>query len=106
MRKDPLNNYEEHGLQKRVDKALAWLANSRDKWKVKCMNTKLQLKRLTQENKRVRDSREGWKLRNSRLKRELIGCKEKNISFQNRVKELESQIESKNCELNELKKKR
>jgi hypothetical protein len=35
---------EEKKLPTRIDKTLAWLAGSRDKWKDKCMETKLRLK--------------------------------------------------------------
>jgi hypothetical protein len=106
MKKDTLNNYEEGGLPKRVDKALAWIADSRNKWKEKCMDAKLKLKRLTQEHKRVKDSRRGWKLHNDRLQFELNECKRESISLQNRIDELESQLECKISERNQFKKKR
>ena len=98
-------NHNENNLPKRVDKALTWLTNSRDSWKEKCIETKLDLKRQTQENKRVKTSRDEWKLRNIRLKLELAESKELNLMLQNRIHELESQIKSKSNELYELKKK-
>lgn len=97
--------YTENDLPKRVDKALAWLISSRDGWKEKCTETKLTLKRQTQENKRVRGSRDELKLRNVRLKLELSESKKLNLMLQDRIHELESQLKSKSNELCELKKK-
>jgi len=98
-------NYNEEGLPKRVDKALAWLISSRGDWKEKCIETKLTLKRQTQENKRVKAVRDELKLRNIRLKLELAENKELNLTLWNRIHELESQVKSKSDELYELKKK-
>lgn len=97
--------YNENKLPNRVDKALEWLTNSRNGWKETCIETKLKLKRQTQENKRVKDSRDVWKLKSIRLKLELTESKELNSMYQNRINELESQIKSKSKELYELKKK-
>lgn len=97
--------YTENELPKRVDKALSWLTNSRNDWKEKCIATKLSLKHQTQETKRVKASRDGWKLNNIRLKLELTEIKELNLMLQNRVYELELQLKSKSTELYELKKK-
>jgi hypothetical protein len=98
-------SYNENNLPKRVDKTIAWLINSRDGWKDKCIETKLNLKRQTQGTKRVKNSRDEYKLKNIRLKLELAESKELNLMLQDRIRELDSQIQSKSNELYELKKK-
>ena len=107
MKNNPLNvSCNESKLPKRVDKALVWLADSRNKWKEKCMKAKLQLKRQTFGIKRVKDSRDDWKLRNIRLKYQSIESKQKISFLQRRVDELEYQIQDQKKEIHELKKKR
>jgi hypothetical protein len=94
-----------NGLPQRIDKALEWLIYSRNSWKEKCIETKLAKKRQTQEIKRVKASRDEWKLSHIRVKLELDESKKLNFMLQNRIHELELQIKSKNNELDELKKK-
>lgn len=106
MKSDQLYNMDnENKLPTRVDKALAWLADSRNKWKEKCKETKLQLKRQTFAVKRLKDNRNDWKLSSIRLKQQLIESKEKISSLQRRVDALESQIESYRNEIRVVKKK-
>lgn len=76
---------------KRIDKTLNWLEYSREQWKEKCMEAKLQLKRQTLATKRVREGRVN-------LKNELRLA-------QNRIKELESISEQQSKQIDELKKK-
>ena len=107
MKNNPLSKlYNQNKLPKRVDKALSWLADSRNSWKKKCMETKLHLKRKTFAIKRVRDSRDEWKLDNIRLKQELVKSKQMISSLQRRKDELESQIKGQEKEIHEVKKKR
>jgi len=96
----------ELGLPKRIDKALEWLTESRDKWKEKCTDTKLRLKRQNFLVKRIKQSRDEWKLRHIRLKQDLIQEKQIIASLQRQIEELESQIERTDFELRELKKKK
>lgn len=98
--------YKEYELPKRVDKALAWLADSRDKWKEKCMETKLKLKRQMFATNRARDSRDEWRLRNVRLKQELIKSEQKINSLLSHIDELESHIDGQKQEIHQVKKKR
>jgi len=105
MKKNTSTIFTENVLPKRVDKAIEWLNNSRNGWKEKCTETKLSLKRQTQENKRVKASRDEWKLSNIRLKLELAESKKMYAMLLNRVNELESKIQAKSNELYELKKK-
>lgn len=102
MKNDQLYNKQ---LPTRIDKALAWLADSRNKWREKCKETKLQLKRKTLAIKRLKDSRDDWRLENIQLKQELIKSKQKISSLQYRVDELESQIEDRIREIQSVKKK-
>ena len=105
MKNNPPNlSCNENGLPKRVDKTLAWLADSRNKWKEKCMEAKLQLKRQTFAIKRVKDSRDDWKLRNIKLKQQSIENELKIAVLQRRVDELECQIQDQKREIHELKK--
>jgi chromosome segregation ATPase len=96
----------ERGLPKRIDKALEWLAESRDKWKDKCTETKLLLKRQNFLVKRIKQSRDEWKLRHIRLKQALIQEKQTVSSLQRRIDELESQLEGQILELRDVKKKK
>lgn len=105
MKKNTPTIFTENMLPKRVDKALEWLTYSRNGWKEKCTETKLNLKRQAQENKRVKASRDEWKLSNISLKLELAESKKMNATLLNRVSELESKIQAKSNELYELKKK-
>ena len=97
---------DEKKLPTRIDKALAWLINSRDKWKEKCMETKLRLKRQTFEVKRLKASRHDWKLSNIRLKYDLLNCRQKISSLQKLVIDLETQIKDYKNEIQVVKKKR
>ena len=98
--KNPTDNLaNENEPPKRVDKTLAWLVDSRNTWKKKCMKTKLQLKRQTSAVKRVKDSRDEWKLRHIRLKQESIKFEKKVSSLQRRIDELESQVEDQQKEI-------
>ncbi len=98
------NIANENNLPKRIDKALAWLTDSRNKWKEKCIETKLLLKRQTFAVKRLKDCRNDWKLTCSRLKQKSIESKEKISSLQSSVDKLESQIEIYRNEIQILKK--
>lgn len=97
--------FNENDLPKRVDKTIAWLVDSRDSWKEKCIEAKKDLKIKTQDCKRINESRNDWKLKNIRLKVELSELKHLNSTLTSRLDELESLVISKNHELFELKKK-
>lgn len=101
-RLDKRDNEKE--LPKRVDKTLAWLVDSRDKWREKCKEAKLLLKRQTLAVKRLRSSRADWEISNIRLKQELIKNKRMISTLQHRIDELESQISHQN-KINIVKKK-
>jgi chromosome segregation ATPase len=106
MKDNQLNNLDdEKKLPIRLDKTLAWLADSRNKWKEKCKETKLLLKRQTFAIKRLKDGRNSWKLSNATLKHELIQDKQKISYLQQRIDELESQIENYRNEIRLVKKK-
>lgn len=106
MKNDQSNdlNYEKK-LPFRVDKTLAWLSDSRNKWREKCKTTKLQLKRQTFAIKRVKEGREFWKRASSELKQEIIQHKQKISTLQQRIDELESQAENYRNEIGAVKKK-
>lgn len=93
-------------LSVRVDKTLAWLADSRDVWREKCKNTKLKLKCRTLAVKRLKDNRDDWRLRCIRSKQNLIISQQQVTSLQNFIAHLESQIEDCKKEIHDLKKKR
>ena len=76
---------------KRMDKTLEWLEHSREQWKEKCMEAKLQLKRQTLATKRVREGR-------ADLKNELRLA-------QKRIQELESITDQQAIQIDVLKKK-
>jgi hypothetical protein len=78
-------------ISQRIDKTIEWLEQSRDQWKVKCLEAKLQLKRQTLATKRAREGR-------SDLKDELKEARE-------RILELESISEKQARQLDDLKKK-
>ena len=75
----------------RTDKTIEWLNHSRDVWKEKCLEAKLQLKRQNLATKRAR---EGRMLLKSELKK-----------LQEHVDKLEAQLEDRDKQLNEIKKK-
>lgn len=75
----------------RADKTIAWLIESRDQWKCKCLRAKLQLKRQTLALKRARDGR-------FQLKNQLRSLTEQN-------RKLELMVESQKNQISELKKK-
>jgi hypothetical protein len=106
MKNEQLSNPEpENKLPVRLDKTLAWLEESREKWKGKCKETKLQLKRQIFAIKRLKESRDSWKLSNSRFKHESIKDKQAISSLQCRIDELESLLEVQRSEIHVLKKK-
>jgi hypothetical protein len=75
----------------RTDKTIAWLMESRDEWKLKCMQAKLKLKRQTLALKRSRDVRSQQKITfRSLLQRNL---------------KLELIVQTQQEQLSELKKK-
>lgn len=74
----------------RTDKTIAWLIESRDQWKHKCLRAKLQLKRQTLALKRVREGR-------LQLKNMLATLKEQN-------QKLELIVQSQQEKLSEIKK--
>jgi hypothetical protein len=106
MKNEQLSNQiYKNKLPIRVDKTLAWLADSRDSWKEKCMQTKLQLKRQTLAIKRLKNGRTSWKLYSTRLKQELIQSKKMMSCLQEQVDEMEAQIENYKKEIQVVKKK-
>lgn len=52
-----MNTQNSFSARFRTDKTIAWLTESRDEWKLKCMQAKLKLKRQTLALKRSRDIR-------------------------------------------------
>jgi hypothetical protein len=106
MKNEQLSNPEsENKLPARLDKTLAWLEESREKWKQKCKETKLQLKRQTFAIKRLKEGRNNWKLSNIRFKHESVKDKQAIASLQCRIDELESLLEEQRNEIHVLKKK-
>jgi len=106
MEKDQLNDLGNEGkLPNRVDKALAWLSDSRNKWREKCKASKLQLKRQIFVNKRLKEGRDSWRFTCTNLKQEVIQNKQKISSLEKRIHELESQAENYRNEIQVLKKK-
>lgn len=95
----------EKALPTRIDKALAWLSDSRNKWRDKCKAAKLLLKRQTFAIKRLKEGRDSWKITSVMLKQELIQSKQKISALQQRIDELESQTENYRKETQTLKKK-
>lgn len=75
----------------RIDKTIEWLNHSRDIWKEKCLEAKLQLKRQNLATKRAR---EGRTLLKSELKR-----------LQEHIAALEAKLENQEKNLYEIKKK-
>jgi hypothetical protein len=94
----------EKELPKRVDKTLAWLVDSRNKWKDKCLGTKLHLKRQVLATKRARESREEWKLTSVRLEQELIKNMKQMRDLQRQIDELKSKLQEKNIDNIKVKK--
>lgn len=88
---EPVNYENSSSTPIRADKTIAWLMESRDHWKQKCLQAKLQLKRKTLALKRVRDGRNQLKT--------LINS----LKMQNRKLELMVQIQK--DLISELKKK-
>jgi hypothetical protein len=88
---EPMNNQNTLPIPLRADKAIAWLTESRDQWKQKCLQAKLQLKRQTLALKRARDGR-------LHLKHLLQSLKTKN-------QKLELILQKQQAQLSELKKK-
>lgn len=76
----------------RIDKTIEWLNLSRDTWKEKCLEAKLQLKRQNLATKRAR---EGRLLLKSELKR-----------LQDHIAVLEAKLEDREKHLHDIKKKR
>lgn len=97
--------HNEKELPKRVDKTIAWLVDSRNKWKDKCLETKLHLKRQVLATKRARESREEWKLTSVRLKQELVNSMKQTRDLQRQIDELKSQLKEQNIEIIKVKKK-
>jgi len=95
----------ESELPKRVDKTLVWLANSRDKWKEKCIETKLQLKRQILAAKRARESREKWKVCCWKLQQNLIQSSRLVKTLEGHVDQLTSQLYKEEAETFKIKKK-
>lgn len=57
-----MNTLNNSPVKHRTDKTIAWLIESRDEWKLKCMQAKLKLKRQTLALKRSRDLRSQQKI--------------------------------------------
>lgn len=87
-----MNNQSTPTTPIRVDKTIAWLKESRDQWKEKCLRAKTQLKRKTLALKRALQGR-------SQLKSSLRSEKERN-------RKLESMVQTQQDQLSKLKKKR
>lgn len=100
-----MDNHASSDLPKRIDKTLDWLADSRDKWKEKCTDTKLKLKRQTLALKRTRDSRNEWKVHNDALKQELFQSKDEIKSLNRHIDCLMSQLEELEDEISSIKKR-
>ena len=75
----------------RIDKTIEWLNHSRDTWKEKCLEAKLQLKRQNLATKRAREGR-------TILKSELR-------KLQDHIAVLESKLDNQEKHLQEMKKK-
>lgn len=88
---DSMNSKNTLDVPVRADKTIAWLTESRDQWKKKCLQAKTQLKRKTLALKRVRDGR-------SQLKHLLRSEQKQNRKHALTVKTQKDQI-------SELKKK-
>lgn len=76
----------------RIDKTIEWLSLSRDTWKEKCLEAKLQLKRQTLATKRAR---EGRVILKSEVKR-----------LQDHIAVLEAKLADQEKHLSDIKKKR
>ena len=97
--------YVVSGLPVRIDKTLEWLTRSRDKWKDKCKETKLLLKRQTFASKRLKEGRDSWRLSSIQLKYELSQSKVTISALHQHIQKLESQVESLRSEAIDFKKK-
>lgn len=86
-----MSNQNISSLPLRTDKTIAWLIESRDQWKNKCLSAKLQLKRQTLALKRARDGR-------LQMKRLVKSLKEQN-------RKLELMVQTQQDQISELKKK-
>lgn len=86
-----LMDYQNISVPLRADKTIAWLTESRDQWKQKCLQAKLQLKRQTLALKRTREGRR-------QLKNLIKSLKKDNREF-------ELIIQSQKDQISELKKK-
>ena len=87
---EPMNSQNTYPTLTRTDKTIAWLIESRDQWKHKCLRAKLQLKRQTLALKRAREGR-------SQLKNMLASLKKRN-------EKLELTVHSQQVQLSEIKK--
>lgn len=85
-----MNNQNTLPITLRTDKTIAWLMESRDRWKCKCLQAKLQLKRQALALKRARDGR-------LQMKIQLRALKERN-------RKVELMIQVQQDQLSELKK--
>lgn len=92
-------------LPKRIDKTLDWLIKSRDVWKEKCLKAKLELKIRSLSVKRLREGRDKWKYQ-SKQTAETVQQLENTL--QECLKEteiLKKELNRKNTEIENLKKK-
>lgn len=92
---DAVDSQNTFNTPKRTDKTIAWLMESRDQWKQKCLEVKTQLKRKILALKRAREGR-------SQLKSQLRSELERNRKFvqmaetqQNQISELKKKLSSK-----------
>jgi hypothetical protein len=85
-----MNTQNTSQMRLRTDKTIAWLAGSRDEWKLKCLQAKTKLKRQTLALKRSRDIRSQQKITFR--------------SLQKRCQELELIVKAQQDQLSELKK--
>jgi len=90
------NKNDQSSLPKRVDKALDWLSESRDRWKEKAKKAKLELKKKTLAVKRARENRDHFKGEVSEYEKDLGRYKEQ-------IKENDKEIEQLKIELAKAK---
>jgi hypothetical protein len=89
---DNQNSTQSKGPSGRIDKTIEWLNQSRNSWKEKCLEAKLQLKRQNLATKRAR---EGRIILKSELKK-----------LQEHITALEAKLENQEQHLHDIKKKR
>lgn len=74
-------------IPERLDKFVDWLSISRDQWKRKCTDAKLELKQQVLATKRARDGR-------ALLKQELVEAKSRITDMEILIKDQSEQLEA------------